>query len=98
MRCKSALKTAALGMLGATALATGLCAQEGGARNAPWRGAGAPPCYGSEGGSNKCVQAPGTVAIRAGQLFDSKTGQMVGRQIVVLQGERIAEVGPEAQI
>jgi imidazolonepropionase-like amidohydrolase len=98
MRCKSALKTAALGMLGATALATALTAQEGAGRNAPWRGAGAPPCYGPEGGTIKCVPAPGTVAIRAGQLFDSKTGQMLSRQIVVLQGERIAEVGPEAQI
>jgi len=84
-------------MLGATALATALCAQEGGAGK-PWRGAGTPPCFGPEGGTNKCVPAPGTVAIRAGQLFDSKTGQMASRQIVLMQGERITEVGPEAQI
>jgi len=38
MRCTTALKAAALGMLGATALATALCAQEGAARNASWRG------------------------------------------------------------
>src|SRR5262249_40626609 len=37
------------------------------------------------------------VAIRAGQLFDSKSGQMASRQIILLQGERITEVGPEAQ-
>src|SRR5215831_8374627 len=98
MRCTSALKAAALGTLGATALATALCAQEGAARNAPWRGAGTPPCYGSEGGTIKCVPATGTVAIRAGQLFDSKAGTMATRQIVVLQGERITEVGPEAQV
>src|SRR3989449_3667565 len=98
MRCTSALKAAALGMLGATALATALCAQEGAGRNAPWRGAGTQPCYGSEGGTIKCVPATGTVAIRAGQLFDSKSGTMATRQIIVLQGERIAEVGPEAQI
>ena len=98
MRCKSALKTATLAMLGATALATALYAQEGGGRNAPWRGAGSPPCYGSEGGTIKCAPATGTVAIRAGQLFDSKSGQMATRQVIVLQGERITEVGPEAQI
>jgi imidazolonepropionase-like amidohydrolase len=97
MRHTSALTAAALGMLGATALATALCAQEGGAGK-PWRGAGAPPCFGPEGGTIKCVPAPGAVAIRAGQLFDSKTGQMASRQIVLLQGERIAEVGPETQI
>src|SRR5215471_14406448 len=98
MRSTSALKAAALGMLGATALATALCAQEGGGRNAPWRGAGAPPCYGSEGGTIKCAPAVGTVAIRAGQLFDSKTGQMASRQIILLQNERITDVGPETQI
>jgi imidazolonepropionase-like amidohydrolase len=98
MRCKSALKTATLAMLGATALATALYAQEGGGRNAPWRGAGSPPCYGSEGGTIKCGPATGTVAIRAGQLFDSKSGQMASRQVILLQGERITEVGPESQI
>src|SRR5262245_65970411 len=98
MRCTSALKAAALGMLGATALATALCAQEGGARNAPWRGAGTQPSYGAEGGTIKCVPATGAVAIRAGQLFDSKSGTMATRQIIVLQRERIAEVRPEAQI
>ena len=97
MRCKSVLKAATLGMLSATTLATVLYAQEGGP-GTPWRGAGAPPCYGSEGGTIKCVPATGTVAIRAGQLFDSKSGQMATRQVVLLQGERIIEVGPEAQI
>jgi imidazolonepropionase-like amidohydrolase len=37
-------------------------------------------------------------AILAGRLFDSKTGQMLSRQVVVLSGERIAEVGPEGQV
>src|SRR5204862_848124 len=31
-------------------------------------------------------------------LFDSKTGQMLTRQVVVLHGERITEVGPDAQV
>jgi imidazolonepropionase-like amidohydrolase len=36
--------------------------------------------------------------VRAGRLFDSKTGQMLTRQVVVFHGERITEVGPEAQL
>jgi imidazolonepropionase-like amidohydrolase len=31
-------------------------------------------------------------------LFDSLTGQMLSKQMVVLTGERIAEVGPEGQV
>jgi imidazolonepropionase-like amidohydrolase len=38
------------------------------------------------------------MAIRAGRLFDSKTGQMLTNQIVLLQGERITEVGPAARV
>lgn len=94
----SALKAAALGMLGAAALATALHAQEGGGPKAPWRGAGAPPCYGPEGGTIKCVPATGVVAIRAGQLFDSTSGQMASRQVILLKDDRITDVGPESQV
>jgi imidazolonepropionase-like amidohydrolase len=38
------------------------------------------------------------MAVRAGRLFDSKTGQMLTRQVVLLEGERITDVGPEAQV
>jgi imidazolonepropionase-like amidohydrolase len=38
------------------------------------------------------------VAVRAGRLFDSKSGQMLTNQVVVLQGERITEVGPAADV
>jgi len=55
---------------------------------APWRGAGATPCVGTDGGIFQCPPAPRTIAVRAGRLFDSKTGQMLTRQLVVLQGER----------
>ena len=43
-------------------------------------------------------QAPPIVAVRAGRLFDSKSGQMLTRQVVLIQGERIIEVGPENQV
>src|ERR1700730_16247674 len=65
---------------------------------APWRGAGPTPCVGSDGGVFKCPPAPQVVAVRAGRLFDSKTGQMLTKQVVLLSGERITDVGPEAQV
>jgi imidazolonepropionase-like amidohydrolase len=44
--------------------------------------------------------APSTVvvAVHAGRLFDSKAGQMLTKQVVLVQGERIIEVGPEGQV
>ena len=65
---------------------------------APWRGAGATPCVGADGGIYQCPPAAGTIAIRAGRLFDSKNGRMLTRQVILLSGERITEVGPDGQI
>ena len=53
---------------------------------------------GADGSVYQCPPAPRTIAVRAGRLFDSKTGQMLTKQVVVLQGERITEVGPDAQV
>jgi imidazolonepropionase-like amidohydrolase len=93
MGCKSLL-IAVCGILLST---TALCAQ-GQAPAAPWRGAGKTPCVGSDGGVELCPPAPRVIAIRAGHMFDSKTGQMRNSQVVLLNGERITAVGPEAQI
>jgi imidazolonepropionase-like amidohydrolase len=79
------------------AFAAAAGAQEGGP-GAPWRGAGAPPCFGSEGGSYQCRQAPGTVAIRAGRLFDSVAGRLLTDQVVLIEGDRIVEVGAAADV
>ena len=100
MQWKSALRTAALGTLGVLAVATTLLAQGvGGQGGAPWRGAGVQPCFGTiDSAANKCAPPPQVVAIRAGRLFDSKTGTMLTNQVVLLQGERITEVGPAAQV
>jgi imidazolonepropionase-like amidohydrolase len=38
------------------------------------------------------------VAIRAGRMFDSKSGNMLNNQIVVVRGERIIDVGASVQI
>ncbi len=43
-------------------------------------------------------QAAPVIAIRAGRLFDSNSGQELVRQVVIVQGERISEAGPEDQI
>jgi len=38
------------------------------------------------------------IAIRAGRLFDSRSGMMVANQIVLIRGDRIADVGPSIPI
>jgi imidazolonepropionase-like amidohydrolase len=43
-------------------------------------------------------QAVQTVAVRAGRMFDSKSGQLLTRQVLLIQGDRISEVGPEDQL
>ena len=47
-----------------------------------------------------CLAADGqkVVVIRAGQLFDGKSDQLVSNQVIIVQGDRIAEVGPAASI
>ncbi len=65
---------------------------------ANWRMAGNTPCVGPWAGIYECPPAPTAVAIRAGRLFDSMTGQMLTRQIVLVHGEKITEVGPEGTV
>ncbi len=65
---------------------------------APWRGAGPTPCAGTDGGIYKCSPAPRSYAVRAGHLFDSKNGQMLTKQVVLISGDRITEVGPAGQV
>jgi imidazolonepropionase-like amidohydrolase len=83
-----------------TAFAIALSAATGGAQVHPasWRGAGPTPCVGSDGGIFQCPPAPRVIAIRAGHLFDSKTGQMLTKQVVILSGDRITEAGPQAEV
>ena len=38
------------------------------------------------------------VAIRAGRLFDARSGKMLANQVIVVKGDRIAEVGANAQV
>jgi imidazolonepropionase-like amidohydrolase len=93
MQYKSVITTAFVILLGATTLWAQVQAPP-----APWRGAGPTPCVGSDGGIYECRSAPQVVAVRAGRLFDSRNGTMLTMQVVLLAGERITEVGPEAQV
>src|SRR5262249_27713105 len=92
MRC--VLWTAAFAAAAFAAVAAAQEARPGG----PWRGAGAPPCFGSDGGSYQCRAVPGSVAIRAGRLFDSNAGRLLPEQTLLIKGDRIVEVGDAAQI
>jgi len=48
------------------------------------------PCLGAEGQK--------AVVIHAGQLFDGKSDRLVSNQVIVIQGDRIAEVGPAESV
>jgi imidazolonepropionase-like amidohydrolase len=39
-----------------------------------------------------------TVAIRAGRLFDPRTGTLLNNQVIIVRGDRIADIGPNVAI
>jgi imidazolonepropionase-like amidohydrolase len=44
------------------------------------------------------AQSPSVVAIRAGRLFDGKSQNLLSDQVVLIEGDRIKEVGPAASV
>ena len=65
----------------------------------PWRNIGAPPCLIPEGGTIPCAPASTRVtAIRAGRSVRQRHRAMLTKQVVLVQGERITEVGSEGQV
>jgi imidazolonepropionase-like amidohydrolase len=94
MRCVSSLKIGLLTLFGAATFVGALHAQGVGGPGTPWRGAGPQPCFGMGDGANKCAPAGHLIAVRAGRLFDSKTGEMRTNQLVLISGDRITDVGP----
>src|SRR6195256_680839 len=44
------------------------------------------------------AQAPQVVAVRAGHLFNSKSGTMLANQVVLINGEKITDVGPADRV
>ena len=43
-------------------------------------------------------QAPQTTAIRAGRLFDPKSGTNLMNQVVIIKGDRVSDVGPADRV
>src|SRR6266550_486272 len=109
MRCRFVL-IAAVEIVGVLIVVPKLCAQVSNAGHAPetpapqvkpgtWRGVGpVPPCVLPWGGIYACPPAPTTVAIRAGRMFDSLSGKMLTKQVVLIQGQRITDVGPDGTV
>src|SRR5690349_10066899 len=50
------------------------------------------------GGSGLYAQNQKSIVIRAAQLFDGKSDRLASNQVIIIQGERIAEVGPAATV
>jgi imidazolonepropionase-like amidohydrolase len=38
------------------------------------------------------------IAVKAGRLFDAKSGEMLANQVVLIQGDRVADVGPAGRV
>jgi len=64
----------------------------------PWRRSGSRPCVRPGSGFAQCSAPLGVTAVRAGKLFDSQAGRMLTNQVIVITGERITAVGPEASV
>jgi len=109
MRCRFVL-AGALGMVCALIGASGLWAQASNAGHAPetpaatvhpgvWRNQGSvTPCVLPWGGVIPCPPPPATVAIRAGRMFDSLTGKMLTKQVMLIRGQRIIDVGTDGTV
>src|SRR6516225_4314326 len=50
------------------------------------------------GSSCLAAESQRTVAVHAGLLFDGKSDRLASRQVIVIAGERIADVGPEGSV
>jgi imidazolonepropionase-like amidohydrolase len=58
-----------------------------------------PPAGGAQAQAKKFIAPPmQIVAVRAGRLFDSRSGNMLTNQVVLIKGDRITDVGPAVQI
>lgn len=44
------------------------------------------------------AQTVGVIAIRAGRLFDSKSGKILPNEVILIEGEKITEVGSAEQV
>src|SRR5947199_10088521 len=50
------------------------------------------------GGTCLGAESQKAVVIHAGQLFDGKSDRLLSKQVIVVQGDRIVEVGPAGSV
>jgi imidazolonepropionase-like amidohydrolase len=50
------------------------------------------------GGSCLAAESQKAIVIRAAQLFDGKSDRLLSNQVIVIQGDRIADVGPAGSV
>ena len=86
------------GVVAAALITLSLNAEQAAPPKAPWRGASPEPCIGIDNGINRCKPETPPVAIRAGRLFDSKTGAVLTDQVLLIDHERIVRIGSSSQI
>jgi imidazolonepropionase-like amidohydrolase len=55
------------------------------------------PSY-AQPGPKFLAPADQSIAIRAGRMFDSRSGQMLTNQVILIRGDKIADVGPNLAI
>jgi imidazolonepropionase-like amidohydrolase len=95
----STVKNGTIGVVAGALVALSLGAQQPEAtHHAPWRGAGPQPCYGIDDGINQCKPETPPVAVRAGLLFDSKTGAVLTDQVLLIDHGKIVQVGPASKV
>ena len=51
-----------------------------------------------QSGGGKPAAPTGTAAIRVARLYDGKAGTIAANQVILINGDRIADVGPSVQI
>ncbi|HET7764723.1 MAG TPA: amidohydrolase family protein [Burkholderiales bacterium] len=92
MRTRASLVAALAAML--AAFASAAYAQEEGSGS----GSGARTPSASPEARKFLAPASQLVAIRAGRLFDARSGKMLANQLILVRGDRIAEVGAGVQV
>ena len=93
MRTRGRLVAALAATLAASASVAAYAQEEG---SGPGSGARTP----SASSEARKFLAPATqvVAIRAGRMFDARSGKMLAGQVILIRGDRIAEVGAGVQV
>lgn len=61
-------------------------------------GAGLALCLGAAGGVRSQAQPPSALVVRGATVFDPRTGSLARDSVIVIRGDRIAEVGDRKSV